>query len=296
MNKSETLTPKERESQKTADERSEDVAYTINHSLACLTSDFVTNPIVGGLTQKWLGKRYQIGGCGHDHSGDHDHDHHDHEHHDHEYHHHSHGIFGHTVIGEIAGDFAAVPLTIAFQRYAPGFMNLIRNITEPVLGWMFKNGANRSAKAWAKDNQVDIQSDAFKEKAAQIYEHEVQHLPQAVMWTASSMVINILTQKLSGNKNPVWQIAAGTASGVAVTAGLVVGARAVAPETAHKWDRFTSQKLFLPATKAVGKVFGVKEEAVNRMIEKEKSLEGSSWSNRMNDSTSKEQSAANARS
>jgi len=252
------------EAQKTSEERSEDIAYTINHALACTATDFI-DPFVGNWTQQWLGKRISIG-CGHDHSkdGDHGHGHHHHDH-DHAHDHAPKSHLKHWWIGEVAGDFGAVPVTVAFQRYAPGFMDGLRQVMEPVMGPLFRYGAQRSARGWAREQGIDIDSDACREKENQIYAHEVRHLPQALIWTVSSVAINLATQRALGNKAPLWQLAAGKASGAAISAGLVVGGRALVPEAAHDWDRFTSRNIFLPATKAVGKVVGVNEEHVDNM-------------------------------
>jgi hypothetical protein len=293
-----TMTPAEYETHKTREERAEDIAYTINHALACTATDFI-DPFVGNLTQKYLGKRISIG-CGHDHSKDgkdhhhhHDHDHHHHDHghdHDHEHkHEHEHksgGNLTHWWAGEVVGDFGAVPVTIAFQRYAPGFMNSIRQCMEPVLGPVFRKGAKRSAENWALKQHLSLDSDACREKENQIYEHEVRHLPQALIWTASSVAINLATQKGLGNKGPLWQLAVGKAVGASISAGLVVGGRAIVPEAAHNWDRFTSKNLFLPVTKAVGKVVGVDEKDIDSMASHHhEDARNDSWEERVKDDT-----------
>lgn len=298
-------TPQEREARKTSEERAEDIAYTINHALACTATDFI-DPYVGNWTQKYLGRRFSIG-CGHDHSQDHGHDHgmscgpankphdhgahihlglpiiDDHDHHNcgHDHHHHDrHAPDSHLThwwLGEVIGDFGAVPVTIAFQRYAPGFMSGIRNLLEPVLGPFFKIGANMSARSWASKQGLGTQSDACKKKADEIYEHEVRHLPQALLWTASSIAINLTTQRLLGNTAPLWQLAAGKAAGASISAGLVVGGRALMPQTARQWDGWTSKNIFLPMTKVLGSWAGITEDDVNRMAEKQAKLEGTSW-------------------
>jgi hypothetical protein len=299
-------TPEEREARKTREERAEDIAYTINHALACTATDFI-DPYVGNWTQKYLGKRFSIG-CGHDHSHDHGHDHgmhcgpgspthdhkshglpglpiiDDHDHHNcgHDHHHHKHTPDSHLThwwLGEVIGDFGAVPVTIAFQRYAPGLMNGIRNLLEPVLRPVFKFGANMSARSWASKQGLGSDSEACKKKADEIYEHEVRHLPQALLWTASSIAINLTTQKLLGNTAPLWQLAAGKAAGASISAGLVVSGRALMPQTARNWDGWTSKNVFLPMTKALGSYAGITENDVERMAEKQKKLEGNSWAN-----------------
>ena len=69
-----------------------------------------------------------------------------------------------------------------------------------------------------------------------------------------------------------------------VTAGMVVAAHAFAPHKVREFDQWTSHNVILPATKTVGKVFGVNEEDVNRMAEKHKKLENPQWAGRINDS------------
>lgn len=277
-------TPEVREEQKTETQRAVDIAYTINHALACTATDFI-DPYFGNFTQKYLGKRFSIG-CGHDHSKDkHDHGHehhgppcaHPHHHHDH---HHQHSHLKHWWIGEVVGDFGAVPVTIAAQRYFPGFMQALRIVMEPMLGGFFRKGAERSSKKWAQAQGVGTDSQEFKDHVEAVYQHEVSHLPQALMWTASSIAINLCTQRAIGNKGPFWQLAAGKAVGASISAGLVVGGRGLAPGAAEKWDNFTSEKLFLPATKTIGRIFGVKNEDVDRMAEKEKGLRSDSWAER----------------
>jgi hypothetical protein len=274
------ITPEVREGKKTEAQRAVNIAYTINHALACTATDFI-DPYFGNLTQRYLGKRFSIG-CGHDHSKDkHGHcKHHGlpcaHPHHHRDYRH-QHSHLKHWWIGEAVGDFGAVPVTIATQSYFPGFMNGLRKVMEPMLGGFFRKGAKRASKKWAQTQGIAKDSQEFKEHVEAVYQHEVSHLPQALMWTVSSIAINLCTQRAIGNKGPFWQLAAGKAVGASISAGLVVGGRGLAPDTAGKWDSFTSEKLFLPTTKTIGRIFGVKNEDVDRMSGKEKQLRGESW-------------------
>ena len=72
-------------------------------------------------------------------------------------------------------------------------------------------------------------------------------------------------------------------SGVLVTAGVVVAARAFAPNKMHEFDEWTSKKAILPVTKSVGKIFGVKEDDVDRMVEKHEQIKTGEWVARMKD-------------
>lgn len=262
-----TLSPKQREAAKTDAQRAEDVAYTINHAIACTVTDLV-DPIIGDLTQKHLNKRYHIG-CSdptHNHGPDNP----------------PHKQWQWWV-GEVVGDFGAVPLTIAAQRYAPGFMQGLRTTLGTVLGPIYHLGAEHSAKAWARERGIAVGGKEYDERVKEIYTHEVDHLPQAAMWTASSMGINVITQKLVGNHGPWWQIGLGKLAGASISIAAVLGARAAMPETVRSLDQWTSRNLFLPATKTVGKAFGVDEKSVERMAQRDEKAEyGTGWRERVN--------------
>lgn len=256
----------------------ERIAYTINHALACTFTDFI-DPWVGHKTQQYLGRRYSIG-CGHDHS----HDHHGHHHHDHDHHHHHAPAsrFSHWALGEVAGDFGAVPVTLACARFAPGLMEGIGKLMEPVAMPLFRAGASLSSGQWAKRNGFAADSPERKAQQENLYRHEMSYLPQALIWTASSVGINLGVQRMLGNRAPLWQMAAGKISGAAISAGAVVGGRAAMPETARSWDRFTSKNIFLPATKAAGRLFGIDSDTVERMeARKEEGAHHHGWAEKV---------------
>ena len=291
-------TPEEIEQQKTKQQQAEDIAYTINHSLYCTLTDFL-NPPINAATDGYL--RWLIPGCGHDHSegGDHDHDHGVHDHH------HlpsnlsrwekvklaskqafSKERFVQYAKGEFIGDFGAVPLTIGVQRMFPNFMNGLRKLCEPIMQPLFKWGVERDNKNWAKKNHVATDSQEYKDHAAKVYEYEMSHFPQAVVWTGFSLGLNTGYQ-MWADKSPIpfsqkfLLKSTSVLSGILVTAGVVVAARALAPNKMHSFDTWTGEKAILPATKAVGKIFGVKEEDVERMAKKDKQLKGEGWVEKM---------------
>ncbi|MCE2926129.1 MAG: hypothetical protein LW823_00570 [Rickettsiales bacterium] len=308
-----TATDKERD--KTADQRAEDIAYTINHSLACTITDFI-NPIINSYTD---GKIRGVGGCGHDHSKDgghhdghehkheHKHDHTKHDHHEHgpncKHHHHEHppkpkgyekfkvavreGLNKERLIqwtkGEFIGDFGAVPLTIATQRFAPGLMQGIRTVTEPIMGPIFKTGIGLSSKRWAKERGIAVDSPEYKEHVKAVYEHELSHFPQAVAWTGYSLALNVGYQMHADQSaynsftHKLYSKSSAAITGMAVTAGLVVAARVAAPHTVRRFDQWTSNNVLLPTTKFVGKFFGVDSDAVDRMVAHEREIKEGGW-------------------
>lgn len=290
------LSPEEYERQKTKQQQAEDIAYTINHSLYCTLTDFL-NPPINAATDGYL--RWLIPGCGHDHSKDGGH-HHEHgpgcTHH----HHHdpnkpkwervkeasknafSKERFIQYAKGEFIGDFGAVPLTIGVQRSFPNFMHGLRKLCEPVMRPLFAWGVERDSKSWAKAHDVPTDSDVYKNHVKQVYEYEMNHLPQAVVWTGFSLGLNTAYQ-VYADKSPMafdrklLLKSSSVLSGILVTAGVVVAARAMAPVRMHGVDEWMGENTILPATKAVGKLFGVKEEDVERMAQKDQEIREGSW-------------------
>jgi hypothetical protein len=60
----------------------------------------------------------------------------------------------------------------------------------------------------------------------------------------------------------------------------------------HSLDQWTSRKAILPATKAAGRIFGVKEEDVRRMQEKHEEIKDNAWANRIGTITPQESRVA----
>jgi hypothetical protein len=297
----------------------EDIAYTINHSLYCTLTDFL-NPPINAATDGYL--RWLIPGCGHDHNLKDDHSHHDHSHHDHgpqcahgHDHHHaapssrwekvklaskqafSKQRFLQYAKGEFLGDFGAVPITIGVQRMFPNFMHGLRKLCEPLMRPLFEWGVARDTKNWAQENNVDAGSQEYKNHAAKVYEYEMGHFPQAIVWTGSSLALNTAYQ-MWADKSPIafskkfLLKSSSVLSGILVTAGVVVAARVLAPSKMHSFDSWTSDNAILPATKAVGKLFGVSDDDVERMVEKNKQNDAApSWQARMKNEQSHEKQA-----
>lgn len=293
-----TLPPKEARRR----ERAERVAYILNHSIYCTFTDFF-KPVINTLTDGYLS--WLFPGCGHDHSGEHDH--HDHTH-DHHHHHHDNGKEGKLsrwlrtkratqqafskerfmryIKGEAIGDIGAIPLAIGLQDVFPKLVPAIRKITEPVMGPVFRMGAGNSAKKWAKATGVEIGSEAYQEKLDALYEYEMHHFPQAVLWTGSAIALNTGYQMWADRKSDApfakkLALKSSTVlSGMLITSGVVVGTRAMMPERMHNLDQSNVQKAILPVTKWTGKLFGVRGEDVDRMLEREQQKHDS-WGERV---------------
>lgn len=304
LTNSTVLTPAQLERAKTREQRAEDIVYTVNHAISCGITDILIQPwasnwlrtnLDNNTLPKWMGplERFM-----------HTHDDHCHD-----------GPGGHAkpaaapvadkgkfwkdfahnsqdwFVGEALGDVGGVVGTIAVQRYFPSLMAGIRTVIEPLAGWAFRGGAVRDAKNWGARHGYAEDSAETKAKAAELYEHEVSHLPQAVMWNLFSVPINIGVQyllvrnRLSKEHGPaefnqmwkqdnlwkkeVYNIGLSKAFGSVVSNGMLLGGRAVAPAAFGKMDGWTGKHIVMPATKLISKLGGVSEKEVEDALAKQ---------------------------
>lgn len=221
-------TPTEIEQAKTKKQRAEDVAYTLNNAIVCTAMDmFTATPALGNYIQKRLGKNNKSQPL-------------------------------RWYIAEVAGDVSAVPLTVGMQRFFPGTMAHISETVEPLFKKSFRKGAARATKEWAQNHGVSEDSPEYKEHFDKVYNYEVSHIPQALVWAVSSTALNVGIQlAIDKNQTPFHHILAGKLGGAALAAGVTLGARTILPHKAEKLDRFISKNLVLPA--------GEVEEKLERM-------------------------------
>lgn len=267
------LTPREMEHEKTRFEKAQDVAYTMNHALSCGFTDIVTSPLISGLFG------VSLGCLGHTHADGHHH---------HDHHHPTHeepsslvakiknalswkniqqraGQFSwkeyrkeavHYFKGEIIGDFVAVPLTIGVQRLFPGFMQWLNKLCEPLAAPFFRRGAKHAAEHWGARRGLAEDSGEVEQRAAKIYHHEMSHLSQAVMWNMFAFPAGMIAQKMGGHDVGWGKIFLAKLSGAIVSNAMLLGGRAMAPETAERIDRFNSRHFIEPVTGGVMRLLG----------------------------------------
>ena len=208
-----------------------DFAYTLNHALVCTVTDPMTDVPIGMMTQKWLGNK-----------GEHS--------------------AKHWILGELMGDFGAVPIVVALRHSAPKFVEGIGKIIEPIARPFLKRATTRAAKREAEANGMPGDAAAIQQRADELYQREADHLPEAVLWTAISPMLNIATQKLAGNQTPIPHLALGKAIGSTVTSSLTVGMRNLSPRKAQAWDDMLSNKVIGPVSSAVAHLFRLDKEKV----------------------------------
>lgn len=260
----------QREQHKSGHERAQDIAYTINHALACTTLDTLNTP-VEVLSQKYLGRKISISYCPGCSIGEHGAG--------------FHGApegwlkpAGRWLVGEWVGDWLGVIPTIAMQRYAPEVMEQIGRSLTYVMGPIFRYGANRSAANWAQEQGIAPEGETATLRANEIYQHEMKHLPQAAVWTVASTALCLGALRLMGDTHSLGVNAASKLIGASVSIVGVLGTRALAPDTARSWDSWTSTNLYLPATKVIGRTIGIEPKDVDRMADKSREFkDGQRW-------------------
>jgi hypothetical protein len=252
---------------------SEDWAYTINHTIVCFTTDAMQIPLAAGSAmiagtntftrgaKKVLGKAAEWIGCGDVHFNPKE-----------PFWPQYRKELKHWFKGEIIGDLGAVPITVGLQYFAPGLMQGINRTLEPVVGPWFKRGAEKSTKKWAAEHGIAEGSAEYRQHADEIYRHEVDHLAQAVVWTATSVPINYVVQKFDRHEHDhphphvhpekaesfIGRFAFGKVLAAGITLGAVMNLRRNYPETIRAWDGLTEKYLFSPVTTTVNGLFGVK--------------------------------------
>lgn len=289
-----SLTPEEIERKKTREQKARDGAYVVNHAISCGLTDMFIQPFAGAYVQtlaendklpksfKWVTRIFES----HDHHGP---DHQGHDHHAHTDHHGKpagfwRGVGGnakHWFLGEALGDIGAVPLTILVQRTQPGFMNGLRRIMEPVAGGLFRRGARNDAREWALEKGMDPNGAEEKAFENKMYENEISHLPQAVVWNTFSIPINLGVQRAGGSRAGWGVLALGKVFGSVVSNTALIGGRALSPGTFEKWDKYSSRHFLLPVTTRAEEVFGVDGNAAGSADERQKNKQGDDWKKRV---------------
>jgi hypothetical protein len=266
-----------------------DFAYTLNHALICTLTDPITDVPVGATVQNTLaairgsGNKVTVSEVLHGLSPNH--------------------IAGHFksamtfrkaegerfspatswLVGEVAGDFGAVPVVVALQHYAPGLMSSIGKLASPVAKPFFRRAAERSAKAECKLAGEEASGPAFDKRVDELCQRELDNLPKAIMWTGVSPAINILMQKtVMGNKAPVSDLLLGKGLGAVVTSATTVGLRNISPAKAQKWDDILSEKTGKPVAGFVSKLLGVDRDTLKSGMDakRQEDTPASSWTSR----------------
>lgn len=241
-------TPAQIEKSKTKKQRAEDVAYTMNHAIVCTATDIVS-PYLGNLIQKKFGNKSQL---------------------------------AKWYAAEFIGDFGAIPVTVGIQRFFPSTMAYISKTIEPVFRKSFRRGAERATKEWAKEHGVSEGSAEYNERFNKTYKYELSHIPQALVWAASSTALNVATQLvIDKSKTPISHILAGKIGGATFAAGLTLGGRILFPHKAEKFDRFISRNLVLPADEIEEKIEKLAVHREKTDLETDHNKKDDSWKERI---------------
>lgn len=263
--------------EKTQAERLEAFAYTLNHAIVCTATDWIDIPvslyIQNNLAKdapqflKPFLKNFHIG-CGH-------------------HHHEVSGI--HISAAEAIGDFGSVPVVMGIKHFAPGLMKAIEHAAEPIVGVPFHKSAELWSKPWAKRHGYSYNSQEYDQHVDEIYNHEMEHLPQAILWTVSSIGLNAAAQRtighFNGKQNPWSKILFAKSVGAGITSGMVIGARAAAPKPVRWIDKTTTEYVLTPIFRLTAKGFGIKESTIEKVIEEQQDKQDVTWQMRLKEET-----------
>lgn len=236
----------------------QDVSYTINHALSCTVLDQLNTP-VQMLSQHYLGTKIRVSYCPACEDGTH-----------------SQTVShkgdslgsraGRWMAAELIGDWLAVIPTVAAQRYAPHAMQQMGDVLSYSIGPVFRYGAHRSAQSWAKEQHLRPDAPEVTAKAEALYDHEIHHLPQAAVWTVSSTALTLGALRALGDRYTHASNATAKIIGASTSIAGVLGTRALAPDTAQRWDSWTQEQLFTPATRIITDGLGL-ENTVHKQTQ-----------------------------
>jgi hypothetical protein len=216
------LSARENERHKTPEEKQTENAYVFGHMLTCMLSDPVTGPIAASLTQKLI--------SGEAHLTEH-------------------------VYGEGFGDVGAYFLTLALQRNLPEVTAAVRTVVEPLYRPLYQWAADRQTNAWAEQEGIPRDSEAFTAKKKAALDYEMRNIPLQATWTLSSIALNVFGQKaFFGNERDWREIAFSVSVGAAFTLLLQNGARILAPESVHTVDRVISEHVVKPVHQLISHI------------------------------------------
>jgi hypothetical protein len=227
--------------------------YISNHAGACGILDVANTPIELA-TKALFNKKISIG-CQACLSGDHDRGFFSKDH--------EHWAIkaGRWLAAEQIGDWGSVFITYGLQRHAPELMNGIGQAATYVAGDIFRLSANHHAQQWGKEHGYAHDAPEVAAHAQHLYSYEMTHLPQAIVWTASSIGLSLLALKVMGDTDPWYVNVSAKMAGAASTSLGVVALRALAPELASKWDEWGATHIAVPLTDVLTKSIG-KEERI----------------------------------
>lgn len=199
----------------------EDIAFGLEQTLLCLSTDFI-DPYIA----QWMQEKDKGGG---------------------------HGTIKQNWIGEIAGDLSAFFGFLALRGlFRPAFDSArdgAQSLLEPVYDWL-----GRKEMKLAKGAPLDAMQ---AEKLEQWKSYQADNLVKSSVVSAVSIGANVATQRAIGNTHSWKVILTSKLVGAAITMSGMLGLRLGLPHTMKSLDSELSRRYFAPVITATQKAFGV---------------------------------------
>ncbi len=188
------------------------------------------------------------------------------------------GAMKHWFVAEALGDLGGVGLTIALQRHAPDFMDWLSKGMEKVVGPLYARSTQAAAKDWAYRTGFGLTSPVTQRYQDELYQYEVKHLGQAVVWTVTSVGINLVSQKkLTGNNATVMELLLLKSAASGIVSGLLIGGRAFFPEQSSEWDKWNSDHIITPTSKVIASMSGMDQQQLDAALKHKDTLGSEAW-------------------
>ncbi len=203
-----------------------DVVYAGTHLAACTVLDIAIDPHINQYVQDKLAPSFK-------------------------------GQEVHARKAEVISDVSASVIFLGLQRFFPGVVNGIKKAMKPLLNPIYEKIGNNRLQEWAERHHVDPASKEFRNKLDEWKDQQAGNFAKSSVIAGLSAAGNVVAQIKLGNPRPKWVITTGKLSGAAVTVGVILGVRALAPRGMHKVDKNINKYVAMPLINVTQKLFGV---------------------------------------
>jgi hypothetical protein len=167
---------------------------------------------------------------------------------------------GSTWIGEFVGDTGAFFAFLGVQRFIPSVTNGLKKATRAMFNRSLEKSAKGHLRHWAREHNVAEGSPEYKAKMEEWKEFQADNIAKSSVITASSVGLNVLTQKALSNTHKLSVIFLAKVAGAAITMASMLGLRFAVPKSTQQLDKELSERYFTPLIRKTQKILDVEPE------------------------------------
>lgn len=207
-----------------------EISYGIQQTFACWATDFI-DPVLGMWIQnKWGDKSHKA-------------------------------TASHTFGGEFFGDTAALGVYLFSKRVLTAPVDwsiaVTKKICDPLLDW----AGRRTLSQWREKHRVAEDDARYRRKLEMYKDFQAENIVDTGIIGSSSVVLNVATQRVLGNRQSYGIMLASKMAGALITMAGMLGLRTALPSATKTLDDELSARYFSPVIRFTKRLFGVDGEA-----------------------------------